>query len=90
MSADLCLYEVRDGVALITLNRPERNNGMNGDLEVGATGTVTVTIAPAPVAFVTPATLPQGKSRTAYSTTITVAGGTPGYTWARTSGSLAG
>jgi enoyl-CoA hydratase/carnithine racemase/enamine deaminase RidA (YjgF/YER057c/UK114 family) len=34
MSADLCLYEVRDGVALITLNRPERNNGMNGDLEV--------------------------------------------------------
>lgn len=34
MTADLCLYEVRDGVALVTLNRPERNNGMNGDLEV--------------------------------------------------------
>lgn len=34
MTADLCLYEVRDGVALITFNRPERNNGMNGDLEV--------------------------------------------------------
>lgn len=34
MSSDLCLYEVRDGVALVTFNRPERNNGMNGDLEV--------------------------------------------------------
>ena len=34
MSADLCLYEVRDGVALITFNRPERNNGMNGELEI--------------------------------------------------------
>lgn len=34
MNPDLCLYEVRDGVALITFNRPERNNGMNGDLEV--------------------------------------------------------
>ncbi len=53
-----------------------------------ATGTVTVTIAAAPVAFVTAATLPQGKARTAYSTTISVTGGTPGYTWVRTSGSL--
>ena len=34
MDPDLCLYDVRDGVALITFNRPERNNGMNGDLEV--------------------------------------------------------
>jgi enoyl-CoA hydratase/carnithine racemase len=31
---DLCLYEVRDGVALVTLNRPERNNGMTGALEL--------------------------------------------------------
>jgi len=31
---DLCLYEVRDGVALVTLNRPERNNGMTGNLEL--------------------------------------------------------
>ncbi len=30
----LCLYEVRDAVAVVTLNRPERNNGMNGDLEI--------------------------------------------------------
>ena len=28
VSTDLCLYEVRDGVAVVTLNRPERNNGM--------------------------------------------------------------
>ena len=34
MNDELCLYEVRDGVAVVTLNRPERNNGMNGDLEV--------------------------------------------------------
>ncbi|MGE4086422.1 MAG: enoyl-CoA hydratase-related protein, partial [Vicinamibacterales bacterium] len=34
MNEDLCLYDVADGVALVTLNRPERNNGMNGDLEV--------------------------------------------------------
>ncbi|MCX6397183.1 MAG: putative Ig domain-containing protein [Propionibacteriales bacterium] len=51
-------------------------------------GTVTVTVAPAPVVFVTGATLPLGKVRSAYSTTISVSGGTPGYTWARTSGSL--
>jgi enoyl-CoA hydratase/carnithine racemase len=31
---ELCLYEVRDGVALVTLNRPERNNGMTGALEL--------------------------------------------------------
>jgi len=31
---DLCLYEVADGVATITFNRPERNNGMNGALEL--------------------------------------------------------
>ena len=33
-SSELCLYEVRDGVALVTLNRPERNNGMTGELEL--------------------------------------------------------
>ena len=32
--SELCLYEVRDGVALVTLNRPERNNGMTGALEL--------------------------------------------------------
>jgi len=32
MSDDLCLYEVRDGVALLTLNRPQRNNAWNGPL----------------------------------------------------------
>lgn len=44
--------------------------------------------APPPPTFVTAATLPQGKVRSAYSTTISVTGGTPGYTWVRTSGSL--
>jgi enoyl-CoA hydratase/carnithine racemase/enamine deaminase RidA (YjgF/YER057c/UK114 family) len=34
MNEQLCLYDVHDGVATVTLNRPERNNGMNGDLEV--------------------------------------------------------
>ena len=55
-----------------------------------ATGTVTVMIAAAPVSFVTGATLPQGKVRTSYNATISVTGGTPGYTWTRTSGSLPG
>ena len=32
MSDDLCLYEVQDGVALLTLNRPQRNNAWNGAL----------------------------------------------------------
>ncbi|MPY93101.1 MAG: enoyl-CoA hydratase [Acidimicrobiia bacterium] len=31
---ELCRYEVRDGVALVTFNRPERNNGMTGALEL--------------------------------------------------------
>ena len=31
---DLCLYEVRDGVAVVTFNRPDRNNGMTGALEL--------------------------------------------------------
>jgi len=44
--------------------------------------------APQPPTFLTGATLPQGKARTAYSTTISVTGGTPGYTWVRTSGNL--
>jgi enoyl-CoA hydratase/carnithine racemase len=34
VSPDLCLYEVHDGVAVVTLNRPERNNGMTGALEL--------------------------------------------------------
>jgi len=34
VSTDLCLYEVRDGVAVVTFNRPERNNGMTGALEL--------------------------------------------------------
>ena len=33
-ASELCLYEVRDGVALVTFNRPERNNGMTGALEL--------------------------------------------------------
>lgn len=32
MSDDLCLYEVKDGVALLTLNRPQRNNAWNAAL----------------------------------------------------------
>jgi enoyl-CoA hydratase/carnithine racemase len=31
---DICLYEVQDGVATVTLNRPERNNGLTGELEL--------------------------------------------------------
>ena len=31
---DLCLYEVTDGVAVISFNRPERNNGMTGNMEL--------------------------------------------------------
>jgi enoyl-CoA hydratase/carnithine racemase/enamine deaminase RidA (YjgF/YER057c/UK114 family) len=34
MSDDLCLYAVEDGVATISFNRPERNNGMTGDMEL--------------------------------------------------------
>lgn len=44
--------------------------------------------APLPPTFVTGATLPVGKVKTAYSTTISVTSGTPGYTWAFTSGKL--
>ncbi len=53
-------------------------------------GTVTVTVAgtTSTLAFVTGATLPGAKLRTAYSTVISVTGGTAPYTWARTSGSL--
>ncbi len=32
MSDDLCLYDVADGVALLTLNRPQRNNAWNAAL----------------------------------------------------------
>jgi enoyl-CoA hydratase/carnithine racemase len=34
MEQDLCTYELRDGVAVVTLNRPERHNGMTGSLEL--------------------------------------------------------
>ena len=34
MEQDLCTYELRDGVAIVTLNRPERHNGMTGSLEL--------------------------------------------------------
>ena len=33
-TADLCLYEVADGVAVVSFNRPERNNGMTGEMEL--------------------------------------------------------
>lgn len=60
----------------------------------GNTGsaTVTITIAPAasPLAWVTGATLPGGKVKTAYSTRVTITGGTAGYSWLRTAGSLPG
>lgn len=32
MSDDVCLYEVKDGVAVLTLNRPQRNNAWNAAL----------------------------------------------------------
>jgi hypothetical protein len=51
--------------------------------------TLTVNPAPAaPLAWVTAATLPSGKLRTAYSKQITVTGGAAPYTWALASGSL--
>lgn len=31
---DLCLYEVTDGVAVLTFNRPDSMNGMTGNMEV--------------------------------------------------------
>lgn len=34
MSDELCLYDVTDGVATISFNRPERNNGMTGEMEL--------------------------------------------------------
>ena len=34
MESELCRYEVRDGVGIVTFNRPERNNGMTGALEL--------------------------------------------------------
>lgn len=33
-SSDLCTYAVDDGVALLRFNRPDRMNGMTGDMEV--------------------------------------------------------
>jgi len=51
-------------------------------------GSVTVDPAPVPLSWVTGATLPGGKVKTAYSTQIKVAGGKPGYTWVRTSGNV--
>jgi enoyl-CoA hydratase/carnithine racemase len=40
MAEDAVLYEVRDGVALITLNRPERLNAWNGVLAAGYFGSL--------------------------------------------------
>lgn len=34
VETELCGYEVRDGVAVVSFNRPERNNGMTGALEL--------------------------------------------------------
>jgi enoyl-CoA hydratase/carnithine racemase len=34
VKTDVVLYDVKDGVATLTLNRPERNNAWNGELEV--------------------------------------------------------
>jgi enoyl-CoA hydratase/carnithine racemase len=34
VKTDVVLYDVADGVATLTLNRPERNNAWNGELEV--------------------------------------------------------
>lgn len=33
-SEDLCLYDVADGIATLTFNRPDSMNGMTGDMEV--------------------------------------------------------
>ena len=55
------------------------------------TRSFTLTVSPAaapPLVFGTASTLPAAKVRTAYSTSISVSGGTPGYTWALTGGSL--
>ena len=34
--ADELLYEVRDGVATVTLNRPDQRNALNGELLTAA------------------------------------------------------
>ncbi|MFL6022433.1 MAG: putative Ig domain-containing protein [Marmoricola sp.] len=53
-------------------------------------GTVTITVAApaAPLAWVTGATLPTGKVKSAYSSQIKITGGTAAYTWLRTAGSV--
>jgi hypothetical protein len=55
-----------------------------------ATGTFTITIAaPAPAQLVISTTsLPQGTAGQSYSASLQASGGTPGYTWSVTSGSL--
>ena len=59
----------------------------------GATASRTASLtvnapAPPPLVFVTNPTLPQGKVRSAYSTTLVATGGKPGYTFVLTSGKL--
>lgn len=49
-------------------------------------GSLSIAAAPAPLAWVTGATLPSGKRNVTYSTTLSVTGGAPAYTWTRTSG----
>ena len=34
MAEDLCLYDVADGIATLTFNRPDSMNGMTGNMEV--------------------------------------------------------
>jgi hypothetical protein len=53
----------------------------------GATITLSVAPAASPLAWTTSATLPAGKMLRAYSKAILVSGGSPAYTWTRTSGS---
>ena len=43
--SDAVLYEVRDRVALVTLNRPERLNAWNGDLAAGYFGSLDRAVA---------------------------------------------
>ncbi|MEM7325051.1 MAG: enoyl-CoA hydratase [Actinomycetota bacterium] len=44
-STDAVLYEVQDGVALITLNRPDRLNAWNGDIARGYFGSLDRAVA---------------------------------------------
>src|SRR5207244_6174005 len=52
-----------------------------------ASATFTLTINPPPLVLTT-TSLPSGTQNTAYTATISAAGGTPPYTWSLASGSL--